>query len=491
MKHIFVGLVLSALPSLVASTFGVDVDARCVAGEPCIVMVADADGKVVNCTLTGSADGGEMSMYALVSADVNAGTDGRSEGDRPIIRIIERVGGSGDKTGGWLGVSIGTVPDALAAQLGIDGRGMVIQNVVTDSPADRAGLQVHDVVLSVNGQELGTDIHSAIEAIKQHSPGDVVNIMVLRNGVNTPVSVTLGSRAEIGSPTIQWKFDGGASAVIEDRLRTRGVFMFKDGDGNWIKKDLGDLDQLDNLPAHIRAFVPKSGTETYTIKTLGDSVTLRLCVKRDGSSINVEQEDGGPIVVERSDAQGIESTATYQTPEELEAGDPEAFEVFDGAGDVRTFTLKLDGLSDLHDVFDMDFDFDWSGDHAEWQDHLAELEVQLEEGLGASREAYEESMAQAERMLEELREKGWVGGDGGPHVFALRSGDGHAFMSRMLRPSAKPKHTFESRADGTIEVRIRKGDSELVQLYANEQDLQRRAPDLYEKYDDLMSLGAE
>ena len=81
--------------------------------------------------------------------------------------------------------------------------------------------------------------------------------------------------------------------------------------------------------------------------------------------------------------------------------------------------------------------------------------------------------------------------DGGPHVFSFGGGDGHALMSRVLRSSAKPKHTFESRADGTIEVRVRKGDSELVQLYADERDLQRRAPDLYEKYDDLMSLSAE
>ena len=60
-----------------------------------------------------------------------------------------------------------------------------------------------------------------------------------------------------------------------------------------------------------------------------------------------------------------------------------------------------------------------------------------------------------------------------------------------LRSLAKPKHTFEVQTDGTIEVRIRKGDSELVQIFRDEDDLARRSPELYDKYDRLMSLEEE
>jgi len=67
------------------------------------------------------------------------------------------------------------------------------------------------------------------------------------------------------------------------------------------------------------------------------------------------------------------------------------------------------------------------------------------------------------------------GAPGQPHIMALTMG--------------KPKHSFEVRPDGTIEVRIRKGDSELVQLYTNERDLQKRNPELAEKYADLMEAG--
>jgi len=60
-----------------------------------------------------------------------------------------------------------------------------------------------------------------------------------------------------------------------------------------------------------------------------------------------------------------------------------------------------------------------------------------------------------------------------------------------LRHLGKPKHTFEVQTDGTIEVRIRKGDSELVQRFADEDDLAQRSPKLYKNYKKLMALENE
>ncbi len=57
--------------------------------------------------------------------------------------------------------------------------------------------------------------------------------------------------------------------------------------------------------------------------------------------------------------------------------------------------------------------------------------------------------------------------------------------------SAKPKHTFEVQIDGTIEVRIRKGDSVLVRRFEDEDDLARRSPGLYDKYEDLLDAEDE
>ena len=66
-------------------------------------------------------------------------------------------------------------------------------------------------------------------------------------------------------------------------------------------------------------------------------------------------------------------------------------------------------------------------------------------------------------------------------------GEGALPMAMGLH-MGKPRQSFEVRTDGTIEARIRKGDSELVQLYKNEADLKQRNPDLHKKYQELMSV---
>ena len=60
----------------------------------------------------------------------------------------------------------------------------------------------------------------------------------------------------------------------------------------------------------------------------------------------------------------------------------------------------------------------------------------------------------------------------------------------MRRPG-KADHTFEVQVDGTIEVRLRKGDSELVQIFEDAGDLKHRSPKLYKKYKALSSVEKE
>ena len=69
--------------------------------------------------------------------------------------------------------------------------------------------------------------------------------------------------------------------------------------------------------------------------------------------------------------------------------------------------------------------------------------------------------------------------------------ENHARFGKLHFMGGKPKHQFEVQADGTIQVKIRRGDSELVQIFADEDDLADRSPNLYEKFADLMDLENE
>ena len=113
----------------------------------------------------------------------------------------------------WLGVRIGTVDAAYAERLGLpEGtRGILILEVVEDSPADRAGLRGSDSTVEVNGVEFpaGGDIITAIGSQQvavvseliahmtyHNRPGDAVIFTVLRDGEQKEVQVTLGMRPD-------------------------------------------------------------------------------------------------------------------------------------------------------------------------------------------------------------------------------------------------------------------------------------------------------
>lgn len=76
----------------------------------------------------------------------------------------------------------------------IGGWSLVVE-VVEDSPAERAGLRVGDIITQVNGDALdeGESLADVIGALE---PGDRVELGVLRNGRERTIGVTLDSHPE-------------------------------------------------------------------------------------------------------------------------------------------------------------------------------------------------------------------------------------------------------------------------------------------------------
>ncbi|MCC6125510.1 MAG: PDZ domain-containing protein [Pirellulales bacterium] len=70
----------------------------------------------------------------------------------------------------WLGIECYSVPPALRAHLSLeDNVGLVVGSVVPDSPAAKAGLETHDVLLQAGETKLSTvqDLSATIEAAKE------------------------------------------------------------------------------------------------------------------------------------------------------------------------------------------------------------------------------------------------------------------------------------------------------------------------------------
>jgi putative serine protease PepD len=86
---------------------------------------------------------------------------------------------------GYLGV---TAADPSGGQ-----DGALVQDVVSGSPATKAGLQAGDLVTAVDGQAV-QNAGEMVARIRGHKPGDKVTITVDRGGNQTTISATLGER---------------------------------------------------------------------------------------------------------------------------------------------------------------------------------------------------------------------------------------------------------------------------------------------------------
>ena len=150
----------------------------------------------------GNSGGGLFNMSGELVGIVNAkssSSDAEGLGFAiPIndaIKVAQELLENGYVTGRpYLGISYYAVTDAqTAAQLGVNAYGVYIVEVVKGGPADKAGLQAGDRIVSVDGSEVATQ--SDLGTLMQnHKAGDTIEITVARGGQMQTVNVTLGEK---------------------------------------------------------------------------------------------------------------------------------------------------------------------------------------------------------------------------------------------------------------------------------------------------------
>lgn len=105
-----------------------------------------------------------------------------------VKRVVDVLRGESNGTAreqGYLGIALGDRQDG--------GVGAVIGEVAADSPAEKAGLKVNDVVLEVNGQSI-TGQGALIGIIRDAAPGEKVEVVVERGGERLTLTATLVAR---------------------------------------------------------------------------------------------------------------------------------------------------------------------------------------------------------------------------------------------------------------------------------------------------------
>jgi serine protease Do/serine protease DegQ len=117
------------------------------------------------------------------------------------LRIAEQILETGEVKRGFLGVSIQDISPSLAEAFGLDKKnGALINKVLKDSPADKAGLQPGDVVISIDGKKVrnANDVRNRIGLLPV---GEKIQFKLLRDGKEFELVVLVEESTEENNKT--------------------------------------------------------------------------------------------------------------------------------------------------------------------------------------------------------------------------------------------------------------------------------------------------
>jgi len=113
---------------------------------------------------------------------------------------IESVAAGGKISRPMLGIRYVTITQDLATlnHMSVNKGALVTRGsgtnelaVTPGGPADKAGIKENDIIVSLDGKEIN-ETTTIPSILKQHRPGDIIKIQLLRGGKSITVSVTLG-----------------------------------------------------------------------------------------------------------------------------------------------------------------------------------------------------------------------------------------------------------------------------------------------------------
>ena len=108
------------------------------------------------------------------------------------------------------GAFLGIVPEEVTSDVALDygvaaGQGVLVEETVSGSPADEAGIRTNDVITMMNGARLTGPSELRVQ-LDKFKAGDKVTISYMRGGKERSAEVTLADRKDDG--VFQWSWNG-------------------------------------------------------------------------------------------------------------------------------------------------------------------------------------------------------------------------------------------------------------------------------------------
>jgi serine protease Do len=115
-----------------------------------------------------------------------------------VREVLPQLLSSGHVSRGRLGVVIQPMDDDLAHALGMDrAHGALVESVEPGSPADKAGVKSGDVIVALDGQDVGHSIDLP-RMVARHAPGTDVKVTLVRDKEKRTIDMALAALKDEG-----------------------------------------------------------------------------------------------------------------------------------------------------------------------------------------------------------------------------------------------------------------------------------------------------
>jgi serine protease Do len=231
-----------------------------------------------------SRSGGYMGLSFAIPIDV-------------AMNVVDQIKSKGKVSRGWLGVQIQDVTRQLAESFGMDRpHGALVSKVIPGGPAEKAGIQIGDIIVEFNGQVIETS-GELPPRVGMTPIDEKAKVKIIRQGDKQDLSVKIGllpaqpsslANAPAAAPEVAVNRLGLAVADLTTEQRQQaqveknGVLVQKVNKG--IAMDAGI--QPGDIILRIQNNVVRDATEFNSIVAkLPVEKSIALLVQRNGSPV--------------------------------------------------------------------------------------------------------------------------------------------------------------------------------------------------------------
>ncbi len=107
---------------------------------------------------------------------------------------MEQIIKQGSVTRGWIGAAVQELTPELAESFRLgDTKGVLITEIIRNSPAEKAGMRRGDILIAIDDQAIES-WGTMLETVAGLPPGKIVKIRLMRDGVAMSLQLTIGKR---------------------------------------------------------------------------------------------------------------------------------------------------------------------------------------------------------------------------------------------------------------------------------------------------------